>query len=262
MFGFLKKKNKVSATEEKKNVETKPPIQVAFERNLEFLKRNALDVETVCNLFKNQGLMETIRIGMTDFPSGEIVLADPLVYLGNERYTHLLNRKIPVGAYPIELAVCHSPIAGVRIVAARLKVREEDVCRYEVAMPKGTTIEQINEPGILAGFGVDAGLACFCDGTVAGEYDTFQSKWQQERPEGNLYDDYFAELFAESYREWPQVQREGGDFITWEVPGTGHSFSMFASGLGDGFYTGFWGLNSEDEVCELVIPFMNSEYFI
>lgn len=155
MFGFLKKKNKVSATEEKKNVETKPPIQVAFERNLEFLKRNALDVETVRNLFKNQGRMETIRIGMTDFPSGEIVIADPLVYLGNERYTHLLNRKIPVGAYPIELAVCHSPIAGVRIAAARLKVREEDVCRYEVAMPKGTTIEQINEPGILAGFGVD-----------------------------------------------------------------------------------------------------------
>ena len=33
MFGFLKKKNKVSATEEKKNVETKAPIQVAFERN-------------------------------------------------------------------------------------------------------------------------------------------------------------------------------------------------------------------------------------
>ena len=110
-----------------------------------------------------------------------------------------------------------------------IREREEDVCRYEVAMPKGTTIEQINEPGILAGFGVDAGLACFCDGAVAGEYDTFQSKWHQERPEGNLYDDYFAELFAESYREWPQVQREGGDFITWEVPGTGHSFSMFAS---------------------------------
>lgn len=262
MFGFLNKKNKAPVTEEKKRAEAKPPIQVAFEKNLEFLKSDELAVEIVRNLFINQGLMETIQIGTTDFPSGEIVIADPLVYLGNERYTDLLNRKIPVGAYPVELAICHSSIAGVRVAAARLKVRDESVSRYEIAMPKGTTSEQMNEPGILTGFGVDAGLACFCDGAVAGEYDIFQSKWQQEHPTGNLYDDYFAELFAESYREWPEVQREGGDFITWEVPGTGHSFSMFASGLGDGFYTGFWGLNSENEVCELVIPFMNSEYFI
>lgn len=235
---------------------------LAFEKNSEFLKSITLSVETVKNIFVNRGLMETIRIGKTDFPSGEIVIADPLVYLGNERYTHLLNRKIPVGSYPVELAICHSPMVGVRIAAARLKVTEERASRYEIAMPKGTTPEQINEPGVLAGFGVDAGLACFCDGAVSCEYDTFLEKWYQQHPGANHYDDYFAEFFAESYRVWPQVQREGGDFITWEVPETGHSFSMFASGLGDGFYTGFWGMDSEDAVCELVIPFMNSEYFV
>ena len=67
MFGFLNKKNKAPVTEEKKRAEAKPPIQVAFEKNLEFLKGDELAVEIVRNLFINQGLMETIQIGTTDF---------------------------------------------------------------------------------------------------------------------------------------------------------------------------------------------------
>lgn len=273
MFDFFKKNKKKSSeaeekktveskTNEPKTVETKPPIQLAFEKNLSFLRKDTLEKETVQNLFTNRELIEVIQIGKTTFPTGEIVIADPLVYLGNDRYTDLLNRQIPVGEYPVELSICYSPIAGVRIAAARLKVREETPVRYEITMPKGKTVKDYNTPGVLTGFGVDAGLACFCDGIVAKEFDAFQSKWRQEHPGGNLYDDYFAEIFAQSYEQQPQVQREGGDFITWKIPGTEHVFSMFASGLGDGFYTGFWGLNSTDEVCELVVPFMNPEYFI
>ena len=34
---------------------------------------------------------------------------------------------------------------------------------------------------------------------------------------------------------------------------------MFETGFGDGYYMSLWGLNKKDEVCELVIPFINPE---
>ena len=35
--------------------------------------------------------------------------------------------------------------------------------------------------------------------------------------------------------------------------------SMFETGFGDGYYMSLWGLNEKDEVCEVVIPFINPE---
>ena len=60
---------------------------------------------------------------------------------------------------------------------------------------------------------------------------------------------------------YPQVQREGGDFVCWALPESGHRIAMFASGMGDGIYSGYWGLDVKGAVAELVIPFMNPEYF-
>ena len=36
---------------------------------------------------------------------------------------------------------------------------------------------------------------------------------------------------------------------------------MFTSGLGDGIYSGYWGLDVDGNAAELVIPFMNPEFF-
>ncbi len=36
---------------------------------------------------------------------------------------------------------------------------------------------------------------------------------------------------------------------------------MFESGLGDGIYRWYWGLDSDGEITQLVIPFMNPAYF-
>lgn len=63
-------------------------------------------------------MLEPFVIGEADFPSGEIVLADPLVYLGDRKYSTFLNRTIPTGAHPVELSICRSPIVGLRVAAA------------------------------------------------------------------------------------------------------------------------------------------------
>ena len=37
----------------------------------------------------------------------------------------------------------------------------------------------------------------------------------------------------------------------------GSQIPMFATGIGDGFYCDYWGLDADGEICELVMVFMN-----
>ena len=47
----------------------------------------------------------------------------------------------------------------------------------------------------------------------------------------------------------------------WSNPLDGSGIPMFASGMGDGYYTDYWGIDASGEICELVIIFMNPEFF-
>ena len=238
----------------------KNPLQEAFDRNLKFLNQESYPEELFRSLFQKSDKLKTAVIGKADFPSGEVVLADPLAYLGSE-YTITLEKKIPSGSHPVELAVCPSKIAGMRIVAARLIVSNREAARHEIAMPKGSKIEDLGKSGVWGFFGVDTGMACFSDAKVAQKYKSFIESWQGKNPGKNKYTDYFAAFFKESYQKFPELQREGGDFIIWQIPDTKYKLPMFASGFGDGIYSGYWGLDEEGEIVCLVAIFMNPEYF-
>ena len=238
----------------------KHPVQLAFEKNLKFLNQNNYPAEFFQGLFQTGGQLETFIPGNADFPTGEVVLADPLAYLGGE-YATYLDRKVPAGSYPLELAVLHSELAGLRIAAARLIVSDSPAVRYEIAMPKDKKPEELGQPGVWTLFGVDTGLACCTDVKIGEEYRDFFAQWHKENPGKNRYDDYFAALFEESRRKFPHVQNQGGSFLSWQLPRTGHHVIMFASGMGDGIYSAYWGLDSDGEVTELIMPFMNPEFF-
>lgn len=228
------------------------PLDVVLKKHHAFLTESNHALEVFQRYFHSPEGMETHRVGEVFFPSGEVVLADPLTYLGNERYEAHLKRRIPVGSYPIEISIFHSPlpVVGLRIAAIRLVLMPGEAVRYELA------------EGEKFGFmGVDAGMACITDRVVSREYGAFLQKWHEDNPGKNHYDDYFAALFQKSYEAFPQKQREGGDFIQWSIPDTQHSLIMAASGLGDGAYSGFWGINEQGDVVELVVPFLNPECF-
>lgn len=255
-MGLFNKKK----TEEPQEKPVKHPGQIAFEKNLKFLNKEAYPAEFFQSLFIKNAKTEVFEAGTTDFPTGEVVLADPLAYLGS-KYQTVLEKKIPAGSYPVELSICRSGIVGLRIAGARLRISEKPTISYEIAMPKGSFREDLGKPGVWTFFGVDTGLACFADIRTAEENRIFFEKWQKENPEKNKYKDYFAELFLQSYAAYPQLQNQGGSFLHWEMPETGHEMVLFASGMGDGVYSGYWGLNAEGEITCLVVPFMNPEFF-
>ena len=216
-----------SKTNEQIREKVKSPFMIAFEKNLDFLKKDEYSKEFIENLFTESDKISLHTIGEVDFPTGQIIIADPLCYLHSEENRKILDRTIPIGKYEVELAILNSKTISKRVAGARLKIKNDKIIRYEQTQNKSSK---------LNGFGVDAGLASFCDATVAEEYTKFYSN-----------NDYFIKLL------------QGKQFIDWEIPGTNHKIAMFETGFGDGYYMSLYGLNEKDEVCELVIPFINPE---
>lgn len=239
----------------------KHPLQIAFERNLKFLNQETYDAVFFQNLFRKTEKLERVAVGQVDLPTGRVVLADPMAYLGNEKYQTVLEKQIPKGSYDAELSIMRSALAGIRVAAARLKITDEIPLRYEIAMPKGFEPTDLQKPGVFSFFGVDTGLACFADVSTAKEYKVFLEEWKQEHPEENLYQDYFSYLFAENAKSDLAVKVGAGNFLLWKLPQSGKRLVMFASGMGDGIYSAYWGMDQNENITELVIPFMNLEYF-
>lgn len=241
--------------EEKEN-NKKSPVQKAFEENLKFISKDTLDVALVKYIFEDTKELRQYTMGTCEFKTGRIITADPLCYLQNPENVLVKSKSIKAGTYPIQVAVMDSKMVGLRIVGARLKISNQEAVSYELA-----NCEKENQETTFAGFPVECGMACFCDEQSAQSYWRFLAEWYKEHKEGNIYDDYFAALFAESYQKNPDYQREGGDLLLWSNPLDGTQIPMFASGMGDGYYTDYWGMDGSGEICELVIIFMNPELF-
>ena len=214
-------------TNEQIREKVKSPFMIAFEKNLDFLRKDEYSKEFIENLFTESDRISLHTVGEVDFPTGQVIIADPLCYLHSEENRKILDRTIPIGKYEVELAILNSKTISKRVIGARLKIKNDKIIRYEQTQNKSSN---------LNGFGVDAGLASFCDASVAEEYTKFYSN-----------NDYFIKLL------------QGKQFIDWEIPGTNHKIAMFETGFGDGYYMSLYGLNEKDEVCELVIPFINPE---
>lgn len=243
------------------NENERSQLQLAFENNLKFLNQEKLPESFFAGLFTKSDTITPHIVGKTDLTEGRVILADPLAYLGSKFQT-ILEQTVPAGSYPVEVSVLDSPIAGLRIAAARLRISDKKTAEHRIAMPQGTSEGDLGKNGVFTFFGVDSGLACFADKAAEEAYVAFAKEWVKDPENENLYDDYFEPMFRESYEKLPQLQREGGDFICWSIPDTEHTLIMFSSGLGDGAYSGYWGFDEKGDITELVVPFMDPELFV
>ncbi|MDE7360667.1 MAG: DUF4241 domain-containing protein [Oscillospiraceae bacterium] len=233
-----------------------------FKANLDFISRTEIETDIVERQFVRTNTRFYLTVGTVDIPTGRVVAADPLCYLsGNHIIAPVLEREIPPGSYPAEVALFRNPEVGIRMCTARLKISDNKAVRYELAKPVPETAAFKARDGVMTGFPVDAGMMCFCDEKTAGDFALFIESWHRKNPGKNHYDDYFAAIFAESYNRQPQFQREGGDLIEWANPETNGRMVMIASGLGDGFYQCYWGIDKDGGVCELIVPMVNPDIF-
>ncbi|MCJ7934607.1 MAG: DUF4241 domain-containing protein [Chryseobacterium sp.] len=196
--------------------------------------------------------MEVMEIGDVSLPSGKIIVRDPLVFLNAREQPYFAE--VPKGNFPVKIAVVQSEAWGDRYAAVKVEFTKEKPVVYREALMGIENLEDLNE-GDYFGFAVDAGLGCITDPEVVPYVDQFIA----ERNVENIYDDYFAELFAKSYKENPKNQRDLGDWINWTVPNTDYQIPIFASGLGDGTYPVYFAYDAQGKICGLYIQFIDIE---
>lgn len=201
--------------------------------------------------------LTTINIGPCDLPSGNILVRDPLVFLTN-RNERPYFQKAPAGRYETELCIIKSDGKDCdRYAAVRLRFNDKRAVSFYEALIGNENLETLENAGDYFGFCVDAGLGCICDEMVHRIYCDWDEQWCKDNPDDNTYDGYFAALFDENYHRHPEYQRAGGDWLNWQVPGTEYHIPIFQSGLGDGTYPVYWGIDENGEICQLVIQLID-----
>lgn len=201
--------------------------------------------------------MATISLGNMAVPSGYITVCDPLYFLNRETEAYFL--KTPQGVFAAEAAIIQPDIYdSARFAAMRVRFNDMPVVYHEEAL---TGVEDLSdfEDGEFFGFNVESGLACMCDAVTRDAATDFITLWQSEHPNSSIYDDCWAQQFLQSAIDFPRYQREHGDWLNWKVPGTELSMVLCQSGFGDGVYPSYFGFNEYDEVCELVVHFIDME---
>lgn len=196
--------------------------------------------------------IETMEIGNVSLPSGKVVVRDPLVSLDGNQSPYFVQA--PKGDFPVTISVVKSEDWGDRYTVVKVEFTKEKPVVYREALVGIEELEDVTEDDYF-GFGVDAGLGCITDKEVL----SFVDKFVDETDVDNLYDDYFAGLFEQSYKDNPNNQRDAGDWINWKVPNTDYQIPMFASGFGDGTYPVYFAYDANDEICGLYIQFIDIE---
>lgn len=221
-----------------------------IKRNFDYISQTEVDVETIEKQFVRDQKRDYITVGKINCPTGKLIVADPLYNLVAEgNYDHL-SINIPVGTYPVEVAIYKSEQMGVCMCTSRLKIKETKAIKYVRA--------EVDERA-YTGFQVETGTMAFCDAEVAKEYQEFVKQWYEKNTDKNFYNDYIADFFNKSVEAFPDYQCEEGDFIEWENPISKNSFVMISSGFGDGFYQSYWGYDDNNEICELIVPMINPD---
>ena len=181
-----------------------------------------------------QTILRLHPIGDLQLPSGQLVACDPFVTPEATPF----NLPLPCGAFPVVLSV--GEIAtDQRVAFATVRFQQTSPVRWEM-MATGANDPSKLEPGHILGYGVDSGTGCFMD-ELAGRALT-----EKMNDDSNFFETMMAEM-AKTYRDtWSWLNMEFGE----------GNLIAFSSGLGDGLYATYAGLDSEGEVVVVVTDFM------
>jgi hypothetical protein len=179
-------------------------------------------------------LIERREIGRLRLPSGRIVAADAMV----EPTLPAFDRAVEPGEYPVHLAIAHFRKGGdQRIAAAWLVFGSNAIARW-VPTRLDATARRQPKPGEPAAYGVDSGTGSFLSPEAAASMTAQLSDEFAERVAEQMHATYVHT------REWAMV----------ELPGQ-LNLALFSSGLGDGAYASFWGLDADDKPVVLLTDF-------
>lgn len=170
-------------------------------------------------------------------PTGRVVACDPFTAPDAEPFT----RTVPPGSFPVLLSVAHFDDGDQRVAAAMLRFAARPATRWEMALAPEDDPTELAE-GEIFGYSIDSGTGCFMDKEAA--------RGLMERMERD--ERYFEVMVTEMERTY--VDTWSWASITPDQESAANVVA-FSSGVGDGRYASYFGLDEEGRIVSLVTDF-------
>jgi hypothetical protein len=179
-------------------------------------------------------LVHVGHLGRIKVTSGKLGACDPIV---GSREPWPLDRSIPPGDYPVDVAVLELANGDRRVGLARIQLAEREPVAWENAAPDGARLADL-KPGEAFGYGVDAGLGCFADVVALRAFEGY----------GEQASHQLVDALEETHEpSWSWADITCGD--------AGENVIAFSSGFGEGFYFSYWGFANDGTLVCLVTDF-------
>jgi Protein of unknown function (DUF4241) len=171
-------------------------------------------------------------------PSGEIVACDGFIMM-HQPFT----RRVRPGRYAVTIAIAAFAEGDERIAFAQMRFSDRPVARWEMALLAGQDTSTL-EPGYFFGYPVDSGTGSFADPRAVELIN------KATDPEMKFFNEVSAEMekVYRHTRSWVHIETPEGSAV------------LFSSGLGDGMYPSYFGLEDTGEAVAIVTDFFVSNW--
>ncbi|CUB15747.1 hypothetical protein BN2127_JRS3_00494 [Bacillus safensis] len=136
-----------------------------------------------------------------------------------------------------------------RVAYSMIKFTNEQAIEWDLATRAGQELKHLKEVEFF-GYGVNMGMGCFMEAEAAIYLQAYEDKRYKEDNDFYLYEE-FAEALEQNYKhtcDWLVTRFHDKVDI-----------AMFTTGISDGMYTSFWGLDQKGKPAYLVTDFLIME---
>lgn len=191
--------------------------------------------------------LEAVELGALALPTGRIIACDP--YLLDVEMP--FARTVPPGSYPVRVCVAHlkyrNDSRDQRIAFALVQFQPDMPARWEMAVVAGADLAALHV-GEFYGYGVDAGTGSFMDAAAM--------QALKRQLDGVDYDSADERYFSPLSAALDATYTDTRCWANYEIDAaTRLNMVAFSSGVGDGEYASYWGLDENNAPLCLVTDF-------
>lgn len=184
--------------------------------------------------------LKPFKIGELVLRSGKLVACDPLVFAGTEPFEAILAP----GSYPVILSLAYKQDQKYPIVAfAKLSLSNKNPVRWQLATKAGEDLACLKENEVF-GYGVDSGIGCFMDADAS--QILIDDTWEHCQ----VYEETLACKLDQLLEEENDIEIMYTNMCVNKA--TGANIIAFSTGIGDGFYSSYFGYGADNSIVEVI----------
>ncbi|BAZ15293.1 hypothetical protein NIES4071_71650 [Calothrix sp. NIES-4071] len=184
--------------------------------------------------------LKPYEVGKLVLTSGKLVACDPLVFAGTEPF----EANLAPGSYPVILSLAYKQDEKFPLVAfAKVCLSDKNPVRWKLATKAGEDLACLKDNEVF-GYGVDSGIGCFMDADAS--QILVDNTWK--------YCEVYEETLACKLDQLLDEENDLGIMLTNMCvnEATGANIIAFSVGIGDGFYSSYFGYGVDNSIVEVV----------